>query len=108
MGTRTRRVRAAASGDGQGLAVMVAAGVAVGVLLGVAVGVSVLVGVAVVVGGGAAVCVRTAVATTAAAVGAAGVIPQALQNSTALPTASKWRGDNRIGKITNESMRWLE
>jgi hypothetical protein len=105
MGTRTRRVRAAASGVGQMLAVKVAVGVAVGVLLGVAVGVSVLVGVAVVVGGGAAVCVRTAVATTAAAVGAAGVIPQALQSSAALPTASKWRGDSRIGKVANAGMR---
>ena len=109
MGTRTRRLRAAASGVGQGLAVMVAVGVAVGVLLAVAVGVSVLVGVAVAVADGAAVWVRTAVATTAAAVGAAAVVaPQALQSSIVLHTIRKWRTHSLTGKLTNSSMRWLK
>ena len=109
MGTRTMRLRAAASGVGHGLAVNVAVGVAVGEAVGVAVEGGVWVGVAVEVAEGAAMFVRTSVAITAAAVGAAAdVMPQALHSSAALHTASNWRGASRIGNITNASMRWLE
>ena len=113
MGTRAMRLRASASGVGQGLAVAVTVAVAVAVGVGVLVRVAVEVGasVAVKVGvtEGTAVCVRTAGATMAAAVGLAAVaLSHALQSSATLQMNRKWLSSLGRSILANTSVAWLK
>ena len=109
MGTRAMRLRASASGVGHGLAVAATVGVAVGVVVRVAVEVGASVAVKVGVAEGTAVCVRTADATTAAAVGLAAVaLSHALQTKPTPKMKRKWLSSLRRSIFFNTSVAWLK